>query len=470
MAHLLNLIIGIQTAFAQQNAQGSNAATETGSQFQKLADSVIQSIPFWITGFIVVIISFFLARIVKNAVENRMTAAGIEEEHREIQIVAGRASSAAVLIIGITAGLKIAGLDLTSIIAAAAFGVGFALQDIIMNFMSGIIVLLQKRFTIGDWIKVNGTEGVIKEIQSRYTIIKKFDGTNVVVPNSELFKNQVNSLTSNPVRRFQFNIKVDFYADLKEIIDSVYESIDKCPKILKQPKPSIIVQQPGDYYNNIRIRAWVESRKGILKPMSALIRQIHKDFYRKGWSWPYPVNDVYFDKEVPPEISKRAKDYIEKHRKALKQEAGLVEQQQKILTQQETKGAVQAQQIGVGTPSMEAPVWLQQAGQQGNAPQDMPGTSQVASPQPLGSRQTQNMAPLVIQDVSISPEMKIVSGPEKPEGITQAPPVVMAPVVQASQPATPPAILPLPDVEPNISQPEPAVAGQQQTPVSSQQQ
>ena len=97
-------------------------------------------------------------------------------------MVATRGASAAVLLIGITAGLKIAGLDLTSIIAAAAFGVGFAMKDLIMNFISGIIILLQKQFTIGDWIKIKGTEGTIKEIQSRYTIIKQFDGTKVIVP------------------------------------------------------------------------------------------------------------------------------------------------------------------------------------------------------------------------------------------------------------------------------------------------
>src|SRR5579883_3135118 len=145
MNQFLNYILGIQTVLAQPYVQtssdkGTTVAAATGTQVQNLIDTIFQSIPYWVTGFIVIILSILLSRIVKSTVENRMTEAGLEEEHHEIQLVAGRAASASVLLIGITAGLKIAGLDLTSIIAAAAFGVGFAMQDIIINFVSGIIV------------------------------------------------------------------------------------------------------------------------------------------------------------------------------------------------------------------------------------------------------------------------------------------------------------------------------------------
>lgn len=317
MINFLQKLFSTPLALAETTADKGNIATQTGDQVQNLINGFILSIPLWITGFIVIIISFILAKIVKSAVENRMTIEGLEEEHREIQIVASRGASAAVLIIGITVGLKVAGIDLTGIVAAAAFGIGFAMQDIIMNFLSGIILLLQKQFTIGDWIKVNGTEGVVKEIQSRYTIIKKWDGTKAIIPNAELFKNQVINLTGNPERRLQFVIGVDLYADLKEVIDTIYQSISRCDKILAKPKPSIIVVQPGDYCNNLKVRCWVDSRKGILMPTSSVLRQIHKDFYRKGWSWPYPTQTLIFDKDVPPDVNARTKDYMEKHKAVL---------------------------------------------------------------------------------------------------------------------------------------------------------
>lgn len=469
MQNFLNHILNIQTALAQPFAQtGSssssgtpNVAAETGNQVTNLVTTIFQSIPYWVTGFIVIVLSLILSRVVKSMVENRMAEAGVEEEHKEIQLVVSRTASATVLLVGITAGLKIAGLDLTSIIAAAAFGVGFALKDLIMNFISGIIVLLQKQFTIGDWIKVKGTEGVIKEIQSRYTIIKKFDGTNVIVPNSQLFKNQVNSLTSNPERRFTINIAVDFYLDLKEVIDTIYQSIDKCDKILKHPKPSIIVQQPGKFYNSLKIRAWVVSKKGILKPISALVRQIHKDFYRKGWSWPYPTQNLILDKDVQPDVTVRAKNYIDKHKKALKKTA-IVQEQKQILAQQsqlsqqpmETGSPAQplpqAQQIGVGGPAMEAPVWLQQAANQTPPPEstNIPlTTGAAAAQQPNLPARTEPVSAYAPAPASaLPPELQISA------------PVVAAPDVSKNLAPAPTVVMPLPDVEPQI----PATQNQQQ--------
>jgi len=465
--HILNIQVALAQPFAQTSSSGGtggtpNVASETGNQVTNLVTTIFQSIPYWVTGFLVIVLTLILSRVVKSTVENRMAEAGVEEEHKEIQLVVSRTATATVLLIGITAGLKIAGLDLTSIIAAAAFGVGFALKDLIMNFISGIIVLLQKQFTIGDWIKVKGTEGVIKEIQSRYTIIKKFDGTNVIVPNSQLFKNQVNSLTSNPERRFTINISVDFYLDLKEVIDTIYKSIDKCDKILKRPKPNIIVQQPGKFYNSLKIRAWVVSKKGILRPISALVRQIHKDFYRKGWSWPYPTQNLILDKDVQPDVTVKAKNYIDKHKKALRKKTAVVQQQEQILAQQTqasqkpvesgspAQPLPQAQQIGVGGPEMEAPVWLQQAATQAQQPEstNIPlSIGAAAAPQTTQPQVT-------IQSIEIGPEVKTVS--QEPAQAPAAQPQMSSPVVSAPDVAktlapAPTVSMPLPDVEPQIT-------------------
>jgi len=488
MNQILNHIFNIQTALAQPFIQptssataGASAASETGNQATNLIQSFFGSIPYWVTGFIVIVLSLFLARIVKSTVENRMAEAGMEEEHKEIQLVAGRAASASVLLIGITAGLKIAGLDLTSIIAAAAFGVGFAMKDIIMNFISGIIILLQKQYSIGDWIKVKGTLGIIQEIQSRYTIIKKFDGTKVIVPNSELFKNQVTSLTGNSTRRFTIDITVDLYMDLKEVIDVIYASVDKVPKILKYPKPNIIVLQPGSGFNRLRVRCWVESRKGVLKPTSALVRQIHKDFYSRGWSWPYQTEKLIFDADVPPDVNERSKNYIEKHKSALKKEPGLLEQQQQLLAQQQKadreqtaqssqeQPLPQAQQIGVGGPQNETPVWLQQAAGQNPAVQQeqqpslqnaQPQVESMAAPQQMpGTPEQTAQPPVSIQNIEIGPEVKTI-GPEpvqEPAAQQNQPmalPVIVAPDVQKpeqSVSAVQPPVIMAPDVQAPIS-------------------
>lgn len=429
MNQIINMLLQVPVAFAQ-NSETATAANKAASQFENMVNSIIQAIPLWFTALIVLIISFVLARVVKNSVENRMTSAGLEEEHKEIQIVAGRTSSVIVMTLGATAALKIAGLDLTPIIAAAAFGIGFALRDIIMNFLAGIIVLLQKQFTIGDWIKIKGTTGIVKEIQSRYTIIKKFDGTKAIIPNSDLFKNQVTNLTGNGTRRFTINLGVDRYYDLKEAIDLIYKSIAKVDRILKAPRPSIIVTQPGGYYNNLQLRCWVEAKKGVLKPISALMRQVHKDFYKRGWAWPFPTQTVIMDKDDDKNnVTARQQAYIEKQKhkkKKMAQPEPLV--QAAPIQPQTTVPPVQPQSFA---PVQN--VTYPQAAPQPQAMQQVPLWLQKATGQAI-----LNQPPAPVNEGQSTFTMPVItSPPNQVAPLSQAPsPLPVTPqTVPAAQPA-----------------------------------
>ncbi len=298
---LWNNILGIEMAFAQA---ADKVAGETENQLTGLVTYIVQQIPLWITALIVIAASFVAARIVKNAVENKMTAEGFEEEHKEIQIVAGRTANAAVLLFGVTAGLKIAGLDLTPVIAAAAFGIGFALQDLIMNFLAGVMVLTARHYTIGDVIKVNGTIGKIMEIQTRATVLKAFDGTKIIVPNADLFTNQVTSLTSNPFRRIQLINGVAYGSDLKKTSEVVMNAVKETNGVLVEPKPSMFFYEWGDSSINFKVNAWVETRGGWIKIRNRLIMNIDKALGDAGIEIPYPIQTILMGKEAEGEENK----------------------------------------------------------------------------------------------------------------------------------------------------------------------
>ncbi len=372
-------ILAIPVVLASDATDKSAAATQTAGQIENLAETFFRAIPFWITGGLVMLASIVIAKMVKTSVENKMSEKGLDD-HEEVQIAMGRASFVGVLALGITVGLKIAGIDLTTIMAAAAFGIGFAMKDLIMNFIAGIIVLLQKQFTIGDWIKIGKTVGIIEAIQSRYTLIRNFDGTKVIIPNADLFKKQVTNLTSNQYRRFQFNLSVDLYYDLHQVIAQIEESAKKVKTISMVPRlPSVRALKPGPYYNNLRIRCWAISKKGVLKPQSDLIKQLHRDFYKRGWSWPYPTQSLILDHDREKNVDARAHEYTEhakKHKQALHpiappnaetlmpspqalaREAGLVAEKQKIEQQIEVEqpGAAQSATTPATAPPINVPV------------------------------------------------------------------------------------------------------------------
>ncbi len=296
----------VPTAFAQV---GSNVTGETEQQLTGILDFFIVKIPSFIAAFVVFVLFYIIAKAIKGIVESRM--ADKFEEHKEMQILAGRTSSTVTIIIGATISLNIAGIDLTAIIAAAGFAIGFALKDIIINFLAGVMILAQKHFTIGDFIKIEGTIGKIVEIQTRATILQALDGTMVVVPNSELFTKQVISYTSNPFRRIELAVGVEYDTDLNQAIENCYSAVKNTSGILIEPKPVVIVKGFGDSSIDLAVRAWVESRGGWLKIKSTLAMNIKSQFDEVGIGIPFPIRTVVFDKDVKEEDERKAEEMIQ---------------------------------------------------------------------------------------------------------------------------------------------------------------
>jgi small conductance mechanosensitive channel len=298
MYQLLNLLLDVPLAYAQKIEE---VPSKTAQQIDTLLSFIFMQIPIWITAGIIIIISVMLARVIQASVENKMAISGFEEEHQEIQVVVGRIVNISVIIIGITIGLKIAGIDLTAIIAAGAFGMGFALQDLITNFIAGIMILAARHYTIGDIIKVNGIMGKIVEIQTRATIVRNFDGTKVVIPNAELFKNPVTSYTSNPFRRVSVITGVEYGSDLKKALEACLKAARESRNVLIEPKPSAIIVEFSDSSINIKTNAWVESKKGILKTRTDLVYRIKKELDAVGITIPFPIRTIVYDKDSKQE-------------------------------------------------------------------------------------------------------------------------------------------------------------------------
>jgi small conductance mechanosensitive channel len=179
-----------------------------------------------------------------------------------------------------------------------AFGIGFALKDMITNFLAGIMILLSKNFTIGDFIIVEGTMGRIIEIQSRVTIMQGADGTKVVVPNAQLFNKQVTSYTSNPFRRIDVETSVDYRSDLKNALKVCLIAAKRTKGVLSVPKPAILVSEFGDSAIGISVRVWVESRAGFKKIQSRLLINIKEAFDEYKIDYPFSMSQVIYDKDM----------------------------------------------------------------------------------------------------------------------------------------------------------------------------
>lgn len=285
------------TAYAAATDKANEIAGGTATQLTQLIELVLSRIPLWIAAFVVIVLTVFVAKIGQRMIENKLAEKGIEEEHKELQILGGRMTYSGILILGITGGLKIAGIDLTTIIAAGAFGIGFALKDMIMNFLAGIMILVSRHFTLGDFISVGGTLGKVVEIQSRVTVLQATDGTKVIVPNADLFKKQVTSFTSNPFRRIEIVVGVDYRTNLENALRICMKVLKTTHGVLLEPKPAVVLAAFNESSIDLKLRAWVESKSGWVKVKSALILNVKNEFDKFGITIPWPIRTVAYDKD-----------------------------------------------------------------------------------------------------------------------------------------------------------------------------
>lgn len=305
----------LETAYAQAANLASKEPQGFADKIGAFADFVIGQIPSWIAGFVVFVLTIFVSKLAKTAVESRISSK-VDEEHQEVLVLAGRVTYFGTLALGITVALKIAGIDLTTILAAIAFGIGFALQDLIMNFIAGVMILMSRQFTIGDFIKVGSTVGKVMEIQTRATILKSVDGTKVIVPNSEIFRNQVTSFTTNPMRRIIIPLYISYDTDISYATKVALEVLKKHPKILKKPGSSVVVKDYGESTIDLAARFWVGSRDGWYKVRSEILQQMWETFNEAGIVVPYNTMHVETSQDTGEEV-KEAREKSLKRRQEM---------------------------------------------------------------------------------------------------------------------------------------------------------
>ncbi len=300
MTSLLNYIIGIPTVLAQvSSSQVNQVADSTGSELAKLGSLIFLQIPLWIVAIIVGIASYLASIAVRRAIEFKLSKEGVETEHQEFQIMAGRIGFFGTLTLGITIALSIIGIDLKPIVAAGAFGVGFAMKDIISNMMAGMIILATRPFVIGDSVAVRGIKGRIVEIQIRATIIKDFNGFKNIIPNADMINNVVLSKTSFPFRKIVFEQGVGYGNDLKKVVDLTLATVNAIPWVLKKPKASIMFTEWDDSFINFKIKVWIDAHsRNLIKVKNAVIMDIAKAYDDANVYYPYPIQTVQL--ETPP--------------------------------------------------------------------------------------------------------------------------------------------------------------------------
>ncbi|MBU0706265.1 mechanosensitive ion channel family protein [Patescibacteria group bacterium] len=287
-------ITGTASSAAAAGRDVAVGGAQTG--IQALFSYVVNNIGNWIGGMVIVVISFILANMAAAAAKKAILKKRDDVQESAL-ILVERMTRALVLTVGITIAFAINGLNFTAVIGALSLGIGFALKDIIGNFISGVIMLAQNRINIGDFIKVKDILGTIVSIDTRATILQAIDGTEVVIPNQIMLGETLISYTTNPFRRIDLGVGVDYKTNLPMVTSLIKAIIDKDEDIAVKPEPLILVDEFGSSSINIMIRFWVESSANWQKIRSNLANRIKKAFDEVGVNIPFPIRTLKLDED-----------------------------------------------------------------------------------------------------------------------------------------------------------------------------
>jgi small-conductance mechanosensitive channel len=209
--------------------------------------------------------------------------------------------------VAILVALSIAGVEFTNlaiIAGALSVGIGFGLQNIVNNFVSGLILLVERPIRTGDWIVVGNTEGYVKKISIRSTQIQTFDRADVIVPNSELISGQVtNWMLTDLWGRVKVPVGVAYGSDTARVMQILIDAANRHPLVMTNypgiPEPRALFLGFGDSSLNFELRCFVRDVDKRLLTLSDLNLAIDAAFREAGIEIPFPQRDLHF-RNAPP--------------------------------------------------------------------------------------------------------------------------------------------------------------------------
>ncbi|KAI5912757.1 mechanosensitive ion channel family protein [Thauera sp. 2A1] len=256
-----------------------------------------QKLTLWmlVQGLAMVLLTVLVALWVAGLLERRIvTASGLDANMRTVLT---RITKALLIVVAVLVALPMVGIDLTTLSVfggALGVGLGFGLQKIAANYVSGFIILLDRSIRIGNLITVGNDRGVVREITTRYTVVKAGNGIESIIPNETLVGSVVQNETFSDTKvSLPISIQVGYEVDVERALAILVEVAGAHPRVLPEPSPKGFLAGFGESGIDLRLLCWIaDPEEGTLGITSAINLELWRRFKREGISIPFPQREV----------------------------------------------------------------------------------------------------------------------------------------------------------------------------------
>lgn len=271
-------------------------------------ETAITMLPNLAVAILLVVLFYFLARLSRfglKKLNNRFHG------NSSIMRLVGNVIFAIILCIGIFVALSVLQLDkaVTSLLAGAGIiglALGFAFQETASNFLAGIIMTFKKPFRHGDMIKTNDITGIVQELSLRSTLVRTFQGEDVIIPNKMIFYNPIFNYNSFPKRRIDLKARVSYRDDLEKVRDIATEALSTIPSRDEEREIKIWYEEFAESSVYFTAAVWINftSKSNYRDSFSAAVMNLKKAFEENDITIPFPIRTVHLGPDRNGEAEK----------------------------------------------------------------------------------------------------------------------------------------------------------------------
>ena len=247
--------------------------------------------------YLIVFLLFFhfLSKTIKNTLQNKVLP-------RTRLDVGARASFTNIVvysfwILAVYTIINIMGINLSSlafIAGALGVGIGFGLQNIVNNFISGVILLFDPSIKVGDMQQIGNDWGTVSRVNIRTTIVQTFDNASLIIPNSDMLSNRITNWSfKDPKVRLQVDVGVAYGSDVQLVRQILFKIAADTPEIMNDPEPTVNFLDFGDSALIFRVRFWIPSTQYWLSTPTDVRFKIDEEFKKNNIEIAFPQQDIH---------------------------------------------------------------------------------------------------------------------------------------------------------------------------------